>query len=104
MQDIDPELLLACAAYLAHADAYVFEPGDSVLAMLRPIAEMVSDGDEPLSIEQADALTKMHLDRILNYVAGPLGHHEEPGVPKLRAVARAIIDSPDLDWWCRRLG
>ena len=106
---IDPMLLRACAAYLAHADAYAFEEGESacVKRMLRPIAiRTLYDLDLTIATDAkaaADGLTQYHLDRIYAYVAGPLHRDDEPGGAKVRAVARAILDAPMLSWWCETL-
>jgi hypothetical protein len=101
---LDPDLLRACAAYIAHAYVYHLD-GEGELEALRPEARPVAVSrawpDVPTR-EDVDALTREHLGAIRHH-----GRAERPGraVVGSVATAQAILDAPPvlLAWWCRTL-
>lgn len=108
VMELDHDLLRACAAYLLHVDVYVFDgDDDDVETMLLDIALTAVDAiGKPCPSERvqiAKNYVRHHINAIYAYVAGPIFNPAEPGLPKVRAVALAIIDAPVVEWWCRRL-
>ena len=115
--DLDPDLLRACAAYLAHADAYCLD-GDGQMALLRDHARSVvatrgfSAQHFTPPDKACDELTHAHIEAIrrrgrlvsfcLNVSTGKTQEVSAGVVP----IARAILDATPsmLAWWCSNLG
>lgn len=102
---LHPDLLRACAAYLAHADAYCLDSDDQ-MALLRCDARRALESRRirdviarALAVDAVDELTHAHLEAIRRHarLLKSVGHQP--------AVARAILDATPtmLEWWCARL-
>ena len=114
---LDPKLLRACAAYLAHVDAYSLDSNDQVraaaartqLALLRKDARwalqrrgaLLGGSERRDAYEHADnqnvcdELTHAHLEAIRRHARRAL-------TARKSCVARAILDASEnmLAWWC----
>ena len=106
---IDPGLLRACAAYLAHASTYRASALEGeALALLRRDARGVA-ADRGWSgpsctppDELTDAITQEHLDAITRFGITP----RKGQAPGVQATARAILAATPrmVIWWCEELG
>lgn len=119
---IHPDLLKACAAYLAHADIYDLDEAGA-LELFRPtaaalVANRAVDVDEherqwpDFDIRsKADALTRAHLDAIKSYAIKQVertktGRAARAEIPRrIAKVTFAIFDATPamLAWWCETL-
>jgi len=95
MTALDPDLLRACAGYIAHEMAYRLTQSE-VLDLLRADAMRVAT-----RLDQVDQVTERHLDAIRAF-----GKAQRLRLaPGVQPTARAILDaSPSmLRWWCETL-
>ena len=117
---LHPDLLRACAAYLAHADVYSLD-GDGQMALLRedarsspiPSSPAISRPARPSpktavyhvprSDAACDELTHAHLTAIRKH--GRFARTRGGAPVGVVATARAILDATPsmLRWWCGRL-
>lgn len=93
-----PELLRACAAYLAHDHVYECTTEDTFKMFGKLASQLDVWGDEG----DARDLVTAHIDAIRRY-----GRARPHGVTAkgVEATARAILDATPsmLAWWCERL-
>ena len=94
---LDPQLLRACAAVLAHPAAYAGISRADIIEALRPAAQTPLWGDDMIGDDTADAereFVSAHFESMVAYAIVGVG------------LARAILDADEhlLDFWCTRLG
>ena len=114
MTKLHPDLLRACAAYLAHADAYCLDSDDQ-MALLRETGRPFADAEEfegrnpenalivpPPTDRACDEFTHAHIEAIRRARSA----YERCDRGAIKAVAHAILDATPamLAWWCERLG
>lgn len=108
---INPDLLLACAAYIA-GDVYDTEIALDLLrrdALLAGRMAVLHDGRDSRLItptdSEADAITQAHVDAIYAHAATKIEPFDDPWAMS-RMVARAILRATPgmIVWWCEVLG
>ena len=117
---LDPDLLVACAHYLLHVEAYALasDAGELLRPQARwatyqrqcggfiPATDPAVWVDPPMpSDDECDRVADEHLDAIARY-SNALTHVPMPHVPMPHiAVCRAIVSAPraQLEWWARTL-